>query len=271
MRKLSNSSLLKILTKILVLLVLAKAISLALWWYLPSDGVELSVKKNYQPKYQRVDFKNMLESAVVVSAVSKVEKTDTSNSINITNMILKGLYGNDIQGYAIVSLKSNRRKTTIIALGEKFSGYILKKILIDSAIFTKGSKEYILSLEKKKKSHSSITKAVQTVESGGSKSVARSDITYYSKNPKAIWKDISIREVKEHGRIKGFKIIKIRKNSKFAALGLQKGDLIIRANNIELKSYRDALNIYKNISKIETMQIVVMRNNQETELVYEIN
>ncbi len=271
MTKLSNSSLLKIFTKLLILLAVAKAISLALWWYLPSDGVELSVKKNYQPKYQRVDFKNMLENKVVVAEVSKVEKTDTSNSISITNMILKGLYGNKTQGYAILSLKSNARKTTIIEIGEKFYGYTLKEVLIDSAIFTKGSKEYVLSLEKTKKSKSSITKVAKTIDSGESKSVSRSDISYYSKNPKEIWKDISITEIKEHGKIKGFKVVKIRKNSKFAALGLKRGDVIIRANNIELKSYRDALNIYKNISKIDTMQIVVMRNNQETELVYEIN
>jgi len=270
MSKLSNSTLLKIFTKLLILLALAKAISLALWWYLPSDGVELNIKENYQPKYQRVDFKNMLESKVV-AAETKVQTTDTSNSISITNMILKGLYGNAVQGYAIVSLKSNVKKTTIIALGEKFSGYTLKEILIDSAIFTKGSKEYILSLEKPKKGRSSISKVTRVPHSSDSKSVARSDIMYYSKHPKEIWKDISITEVKEYGKIKGFKVIKIRAKSKFAALGLKKGDVIIRANNVDLKSYRDALNIYKNISEIETMQIVVMRNNQEVELVYEIN
>ena len=270
MSKLSNSALLKIFTKLLILLALAKAISLALWWYLPSDGVELNIKENYQPKYQRVDFKNMLENGAV-EVENKEQTTDTSNSINITNMILKGLYGNAVQGYAIVSLKSNAKKTTIIELGEKFSGYTLKEILIDSAIFTKGSKEYILSLEKPKKGRSSISKVSKTVESGDTKNVSRSDIMYYSKHPKEIWKDISITELKEHGKIKGFKVIKVREKSKFASLGLQKGDLIIRANNVELKSYRDALNIYKNISKIETMQIVVMRNNQEVELVYEIN
>jgi len=271
MSKLSNSTLLKIFTKLLILLALAKAISLALWWYLPSDGVELNIKENYQPKYQRVDFKNILENKVIAVVETKVQTTDTSSSISITNMILKGLYGNATQGYAIVSLKSNSRKTTIIALGERFSGYTLKEILIDSAIFTKGSKEYILSLVKPKKGKSSISKVTRVAQSSDAKSVARSDIMYYSKHPREIWKDISITEVKEYGKIKGFKVIKIRENSKFASLGLKRGDVIIRANNVDLKSYRDALNIYKNISKIETMQIVVMRNNQEVELVYEIN
>jgi len=67
------------------------------------------------------------------------------------------------------------------------------------------------------------------------------------------------------------KKIRIDPNSKFATLGLRKGDVIIKANNIPLKSYRDAMNVYKNINKFDAINIVVMRNNQEKELVYEIN
>ena len=63
MRKISNKRLLNIVTKLLFLALLTKAISLVVWWYLPSDGVELKENKNYQPKYQRVDFRAMLEKS----------------------------------------------------------------------------------------------------------------------------------------------------------------------------------------------------------------
>jgi len=101
--------------------------------------------------------------------------------------------------------------------------------------------------------------------------VTRTDIAYYAKNPKQIWREISIREVKDGKRIKGFKISRIDPNSKFATMGLKKGDLIIKANNVELKSYRDALNIYAKIDKIDVIQIVIIRNGIEKEIVYEIN
>ena len=269
MIKLSNSYLLGVVTKLLILLALAKIIALGVWWYLPSEGVELNVKENYQPKYQRVDCKNMLNTTALKSSV--VQKTDTSASIGITNMLLKGLYGNSEKGYVIVALKANVKKTSIVGVGENFSGYKLKHIMIDSAIFEKGSKEYVLSLEKPKKQSSSISRVVKEVESGEMTPVSRNDISYYSKNPKEIWKDISIREVKRGNKITGFKIHRVKKGSKFEALGLKKNDILLRANNIELKSYRDALELYKNIDKIDTMQIVIMRNNQEMELVYEIN
>ena len=75
MIKLSNSYFLQVLTKLLILLVIAKALSLALLWYLPSDGVELAQKENYQPKYQRVDFKNMLQTL----KASKIVEQSTKN------------------------------------------------------------------------------------------------------------------------------------------------------------------------------------------------
>ena len=86
-----------------------------------------------------------------------------------------------------------------------------------------------------------------------------------------IWKNISIHEVKKNGKINGFKVNKINQNSVFAKLGLKEGDLIIKLNNKKLDSYREALKIYKHIDDLDSVQIVVMRNNQEVELVYEIN
>ncbi len=286
MRKISNSKLLTIFTKLLVLVFIAKAISLALWFYLPSDGIELNVSNSYKPKYQRVDFKNMLEKIEIKKKiVEKVKQKVVVKGPSITNMILKGLYGTDTKGFAIIALKSKPKKTTIVGIDELYEGYILKNIQAESVVLVKNEQEYILELLTSKNS-SNITKvksqknsnkqitsraSVDIDDSDEPRDVTRADIAYYAKNPKKIWKDISIREIKENGRIKGFKITKIKPRSKFAQLGLQRGDLIIRANNITLTSYRDAIKLYNNISKIDTMQIVVIRDNQEKELVYEIN
>ena len=274
MLKLSNSALVGVFTKLLVLLVVAKAISLSIWSLLPSDGVELSQKESYQPKYQRVDFKNMLQTAKI-----KTQNTDESKSssvsISITNMILKGLYGTSTRGYAIVALKSSAKKTSIVGVGEEFSGFVLKSIKPSSVIFTKSNTEYTLALAKPKANKSFIKKVNKKENSASSsvssKDVSRTDIAFYSKNPKQLWKDIAIKEVKNGKKIEGFKVTRINKDSKMATLGLRKGDLIIKVNNVALKSYKAAMDIYAKIDKIDTIQIVVMRNNEEKELVYEIN
>lgn len=283
MRKISNLKLLSIFTKLLVLLFIAKALSLALWSYLPNDGIELTIHNSYKPKYHRIDFKNMLEKTVVKKIIVEKQKQKTIiQGPSITNMILKGLYGTDSKGFAIIALKSKARKTTIVGIGEIYEGYILRHIQPQSVVLVKDEKEYVLALPISKnrsqitkvKSHSNSNisrKNVNIDTSDEPRDVTRADIAYYAKNPKKIWRDISIREKKERGRIVGFKVMNIRARSKFAQLGLKRGDLIISANNITLTSYRDAIKLYNNIDKIDTMQIVVIRDNQEKELVYEIN
>jgi len=282
MIKISNSSLLSSATKLLSVLVVAKALSLALLIYLPSDGVDMIQKKNYQPKYQRVDFKNMIDATKKDSASSVTGGTSSSSSssISITNMVLKGLYGEGEKGFAIVALKKTPKKTSIVGVGESFAGYKLKSISVSGVTFTKLGKEYLLELAKIKSDKSYITRVKKesmnsitpdAYDSGEPRVVTRNDIASYAKNPKQIWKDISIVPLKKGKEIDGFKVTKIKKGSKMALLGLKRGDIIIKANNVELKSYKDALNIYSKIDNIDTIQIVVMRNNIEKELVYEIN
>ena len=273
MQKPSNKKLLSIATRLLVLLLIAKVISLVVWWYLPSEGVELNAKKSYLAKYQRVDFRNMLIKAKVETPTTKVE---TTSALSIDSLVLKGLYGSQFNGYAIVAKKSALKKTKIVAVGEEYAGYKLKEIAIDHVIFTKNAKDFILELQKSKgKFNSSITRVNNSHEEDDAeiseKVVTRSDIKYYSKNPSKIWKDIAIFPVKKSGRIEGFKVTRIKKGSKMAQLGLRKGDIMIRANNVKLTSFNDALKLYKNINKIDTIEIIVLRNNEEKEIIYEIH
>jgi len=280
MIKISNKVLLSSATKLLLILVVAKALSLALFLYLPSDGVDIVKKRNYQPKYQRVDLKNMIAST---NTSTKRDPIEQDISVSITNMILKGLYGTSKKGFVIVALKKSPSKTSIVGVGEDFSGYTLKSIAATNVVFTKLNKDYILELEKIKSDKSYIQRVNKRTSNGAFKKsdssyssdeprvVTRDDIAAYAKNPKQIWREISIVPLQNGKKLGGFKVTKIKKGSKMAQLGLKKGDVIIKANNIKLKSYKDALTLYSNINDIDTMQIVVLRNNIEKELVYEIN
>ena len=276
MQKPSNIKLLAIVTKLLILLLVAKIIALGVWWYLPSDGVELNASKSYLVKYHRVDFRDMLGRAKVQSASSPQEKQDraASPSYSINSLVLKGLYGNRINGFAIVAEKISTKKTTIVAVGEIYQGYKLKEIELDHVIFTKLGKDYLLKLEKSSKqdfSHSLKRIHSENANDESEHRVSKKDINFYSKNPNQIWKDIAIAPVKRNGKIEGFKINRIKRGSKMDMLGLKKGDVIIEANNIKLSSFKDAINLYKNINKIDTIALTVLRNNQEKEIIYEIH
>lgn len=271
MKKISNSSLIEIFTKLLILIFIAKGIGFGLWWYLPNESVELQVKNNFTQSYKRINFTSMINQDKGQVKVAKVKQS--SSEVSITNMLLKGLYGTKTKGYIIVAMKSNVKKTSIVGVGEVYQGYTLKSLTRYSAVFAKNSRSYILELKKMKKSKyvRPVKKSKSMSIPGAPNLVSKKDIKYYSKNPKQIWKDISISEVKDGKKIKGFRVNRIKAGSKFASLGLKKGDLIIKANNVRLESYRDAINIYKNINKLDAIEIVLLRNNQEVELVYEIN
>jgi len=275
MLKIFNPSVISVVINLLIIALVAKILSLALWFYLPSNGYELKERKNYQPKYHRVVFNSMLSQPKKIQKRVKKPKND---GISITNMILKGLYGKDDKGFAIVALKSSPKKTSLISIGESFSGYKLIYINLDSVVFKKANKEYILELIKPKNSTKKIKKKKKVTyskavlaELSKPKVVNRSDISYYAKHPKQIWRDISIKEVKKGGRIYGFKIYRINPRSKFAKLGLRRGDIIISANNTPLTSYKAAFDVYNSVDTVDTMQIVILRDNEEMEFVYEIN
>jgi len=179
MNKVSSPKIVKFITKLLTLIAIAKLITLVVWWYLPSDGVEFTQKKNYNPRYTRVDFSSMLKP---ISNGKKVVKNSINSGINITDMILKGIYGTKKDGYAIVSMKSNPKKTSIISVEESYHGYKLKSINLYNVIFEKFGKNYILELEKIKKD---ISKRVQDViekSNTGAIGVSKNDIKFFEKN-----------------------------------------------------------------------------------------
>ena len=271
MQKISKISLFRSLFKLLVFVLVAKLLSLILLWFLPHEGVSYQESENYQPPYVRYSFESMLSYA-------KEQKQSTTQSgsqagISITNMILKGLYGKGESGVVVIALKASPKKSEVIGVGESFNGFKLVGIELESAVFEKGAQKYILEMEYEgKKSVRSYSKTKQTPSVDISKpvGVAKNDINFYAKNPKEIWKQIAIQERKEKGKIVGFEVKRIAPNSPFEKLGLQKGDLITKANNVQLTSYKDAIAIYEKIDTLESVQIVFMRNNQEMEIVYEV-
>ena len=269
MQKLSNTKLIATVTTLLILLLVAKLIALGAWWYLPSEGVSLKQQNSYQPEYQRVSFANMLISKKVDTTTTSAVESKSAASIN--SLILKGLYGTRLHGYAILAKKSKPKDTTIVAVGEVFEGYKLIAIALNEVIFTRSGKEYKLSLaEIDPKLLRKVSRVEEPIEDDAPKPVSRADIASYSKNPSSIWKDIGIKEVMNEGKLEGFRVTRVKRGSKMDTLGLQKGDVIIKANNVPFTSLNDVFKIYNNIDKIDALALTIQRNNQEKEIVYEI-
>ena len=274
----SNPALMRFIRNLLILILVAKAISLVMLWYFQSEGVHYHANGSKLPEYKRYNANNLIKPTKAPTVQEATEPTTEEAKAlaaygpNISNMVLKGLIKRGDGGLIIIALKSKPKDSEVISIGDTFKGYTLTKILDNGAIFDKNGDTFSLyfSEEKQDEQYASRTAPAQQEDDDSIKQVAKSDIISYAKNVKQIWKDIGIVEVKKGGKITGFKVTRIKPNTPFARLGLRKGDIIIKANNKNMTSYKDAIAIYKGIDKLEALELVVLRNNQETEINYEI-
>ncbi len=269
----------RFIRNVLIIILVAKAISLVMLWYFQYEGIHYHASNSKLPEYKRYNANNLIKPTQKPSVKSASEPTTQEEKElaaygpNISNMLLKGLFKRKDGGMVIIALKAKPNDSEVIGIDEEFQGYTLTRILENGAIFTKNGQTFSLyfSEDQQQDRYARKSSAAQSDEDdGGIKQVAKSDITHYAKNVKQIWKDISISEVKKNGKITGFKVTRIKANTPFALLGLRQGDIIIKANNKPMTSYKDAIAIYKGIDKLEALELIVLRNNQETEIVYEI-
>ncbi|MDA3947243.1 MAG: PDZ domain-containing protein [Helicobacteraceae bacterium] len=271
-----NPSLVRFIRNTLMILLVAKALSLVMLWFFQSEGVNYHPNNSKMPEYKRYSVHNIINPTQKPDIQSAEPATDEENALtaygpNISNMILKGLFKRKNGGFVIIALKAQPNDSEVIGIDDVFKGYALKKVLENGAIFSKDGQTFSLYFsEEDQQEYAAPTSNMGQSDDGGIKQVAKSDITHYAKNVNQIWKDISIVEVKENGKITGFKVTRITAGTPFAQLGLRQGDIIIRANNKPMTSYKDAIAIYKGIDKLDALQLIVLRNNQETEIVYEI-
>ena len=267
-----NPMLMKIARNLLVIILVAKVLSLLMLWYFPSEGVNYHPSSSKMPEYRRYSVQNIIKPLQTPDAGSATDENAlTSFGPNISNMAILGLYKTKSGGMIVVTLKAKPDDADVIGIGEVYQGYTLTDILDNGALFTKGGQSYSLLFAEEDPNERYAKKSAASPGEEGIKQVEKSDINFYAKNFEQIWQDIGIEEVKQEGKITGFKVTRIKAGTPFATLGLRQGDIIIKANNKQMTSYKDALEIYKNIDKLEALQLIVLRNNQETEIVYEIN
>jgi len=259
------------------ILLVAKIISAMMLYFLPISGTNMIVDDegiNIQVSFRAKNVFNLKNKQPKKEIPKKKEVIKKTEVFPLDAIKLKSIYRSKSLSF-VTALDAKELK--FINIGDTFKGYKLLRVLSKSAIFTRGNKEYEVKLtkeddEKFKKSvkttKSKETKKIDTVQK--KTNVTRDEIKEYKKDLNKIWSNIGIKEYKENGQFKGFIITFVKKGSVFEDLGLQKNDILLKANGIKLRSYRDAFKLYKQIDKIKVFKLVILRNNEEKELEYEI-
>ncbi len=193
------------------------------------------------------------------------------------------------KGFVTINERGNKA-TTILSTGETYKSMKLLKVTSKYVLFLENDTEYKIELNSvavadKQASTGTTQKQIapppqnaslgnapaERIQQMGTKTVVTKDLLEeYTKNSDKIWRDISLKENLTNGKIDGFTINKIKRGSNFEKLGLQSGDILKSMNNVELKSYDDAMNLYKKIGTMSSLNMKIIRGNETMELGYEI-
>lgn len=196
------------------------------------------------------------------------------------------------RGFVTINERGSKA-TTILSTGETYKTIKLLKVFTKYALFLEGDTEYKIELHSTATvdrqvsggtTHLSqpVTVPVQIppqttvlpterIQQVGNKTVVNKDLLQeYTKNSDKIWRDISLKENLVNGKINGFTVNKIKRGSNFEKLGLKSGDILKSVNNVELKSYDEAMNIYKKVGNMTYLNMKIIRGNETMELGYEI-
>ncbi len=277
MKHLFKPQVVKGLWALLILLLVVKSI----WFFvevlwLPTIGVEHMEKKGGKALYYRVKL----------SPNEAPEPTTTQKPVQTAGSIkdIKLLAIYNASDITVVTVE-HKRKTKVLAKGEEINGFVLEGAGSNYATFSKNAKTYKINLIistkgddtiKSTKPSSSSVSTVNKVEgdvvdAGDHKIIDKSLVDHYAKNMDDIYKNIGISEVKKGNDLQGFRISFVRKGTPFAKLGVKRGDVIKAINGQKIDSYNAAFDVYKNISNIDNLTLVIERGKEEMELEYEVN
>jgi len=277
MKHLFKPDVLKGLWSLLVLLLVVKI----LWFFveilwLPTMGVEHSEDKGAKALYYRVKLSP--NEAPAPTATKRPVQTAGS----IKDIKLLAIY--NAADVTVVTVE-HKRKTKVLAKGESINGFVLEGAGSNYATFSKNAKTYQINLIISTKGDTSIKSAKPSpvsvaseskvegdvVDAGDHKIIDKSLIDHYATNMDDIYKNIGIKEIKKGEKLEGFSISFVRKGSPFAKLGVKRGDVIKSINGEKIDSYNAAFGVYKNISNIDNLTLVIQRGKEEMELEYEVN
>jgi len=274
---------LNIIFSLIYTIFFAFLIDSVIFFILPNKNIFIDKNEiNQRLDYKRFNLIQAFKKELVVKKTKPKPKPVIKEYPFLQNITLKAIFKiTQKNGYIMISQKG-KIETILLNVGDDFKGFRLTKLYDDYVIFIKNNKNYKLELNKNKKVDFNIVTANtdktntkqdnKIVDNDDYKSVRRDLINSYIKNPKKIWSNISINEYRKNGKIIGFKVYGVKRGSVFEKLGLKRGDIIIKVNNIELNSIKSAFDIYNKVKnkEVTSLSLIVLRNNNEMELDYEI-
>jgi type II secretory pathway component PulC len=269
MKPLFNDHTLSILNTIALPIVIALSVSTALVPFLKSTSIEhprSEIIPFFEPYHLGQLFALHFDgNAAVMKKVIQDVLTPVPHRLN-------AVYMDGSHSFVGVN---DHTATTFVDKGAMYKNlYRLVSVTPEQAVFTAYGQRMVLRLGEE--GHLNLKESVTSyvpdeTATASNFAIPRSTIDRYTENMGETWKNITINEVVQQGKIVGFRVDEIALGTPFALLGLQKGDIITGVDNKPLDSYAAVFAAYQTGLHHSAIKITVLRNNQTKDLEYEIS
>ncbi len=99
----------------------------------------------------------------------------------------------------------------------------------------------------------------------------REQIKKFLENPNELLTGARLMPILKDGRQEGFLVREVKPGGFYENIGLMNGDIILRANNLELNSPGDGVKIFNMIKELDRMELDIIRNGVPMTQVFQIN
>lgn len=203
-----------------------------------------------------------------------IEKTDKKAvSLDPQALVLKGVI--TLQpGYAFIENKDKVQK--LFKKGEDVFGYgVLALIEPKKVSISQSGKIVDINLEgyeSEGKAGDASQRSSGNFSAGQrERTFAKEEIKRFLEDPKEILTDARLLPNLKEGRQEGFIVREVRPGGFYDRIGLQNGDVILRANKIELTSPNDGIKIFSLIKELDRVELDIVRDGKPMTQVYNIN
>jgi general secretion pathway protein C len=231
--------------------------------------VQAIEKKNSHAKsyYQIISTRDLFKTEKIDSPpLEKPPKEEDVNKLEVTDLKLELLgttTGVGTEPYAVIKQKSNPRQMLYIE-GDIIDKALIKTILREKVILVVNGKNQVLLMEKpasrktrpgvpQRRVNAGKQAGASGDENGFVDTIALkwADIEKLKSNAKNLRKKIKIRPHFSKGKMDGYRVYGIRKNSELTKVGLRNGDIISQVNEKEIRTMQDAMGVYGELNALE--------------------
>ncbi|MDR1284940.1 MAG: PDZ domain-containing protein [Campylobacteraceae bacterium] len=276
MNRLLNNKTLSFIFKVLICIAIAKSIALASFVFLPKSGIEISRGSNDIANFNTRNFAYSFSNANQGSASG-------AQVAQISNLKLLAIY-KESNGKSAFTIISDGSSSEVLKIGDTYKQYRVNDIKSDGVFLLENGKEVWVGFAKSTFNSFAPTQPSNRFPDASRQFqqfpqqpneeittiIKRSEIDELMANPDAIFKNMGFKEVMKDGKLDGFRVLSINRNSPLAKLGIRTGDVIQSFNGVRLDNYSSVLEIYENAKSYSRVKVEVMRNNEKKEFEYEI-